>query len=48
MPYAELARRPWPVPGKIGADYSPRTPNCNAADRRKRAENGACCALLTQ
>ena len=38
---AELARRPWPVPGEIGADYSPGAPNCNAADRRKRAKNPA-------
>jgi hypothetical protein len=41
MPHAKLAKRPWPVPGEIGADYSPRVPNCNAADRRKRAENRA-------
>ena len=39
MPHAELARRPWPVPGEIGADYSRRGPNCNAADRRKRGQN---------
>ena len=39
MPHAELARRPWPVPGEIGADYSRRVPNCNAADRRKRGQD---------
>ena len=41
MPHAELARRPWPVPGEIGADYSRRGPNCNAADRRKPPEEPA-------
>ena len=44
---AELARRPWPVPGEIGADYSPGAPNCNAAKRRKigrrRRRNDAVC-----